>query len=131
VRDSGVSRLDKGLRLPLPAQHAAGVAALWTQLLAPFLAQGDFELVLLLPHAGPHAAASLVVGFAGASPAMLQALFDPQRCDDAFIELQAPVWVDAHLAHDAALRKLDVHLRQDGLSLRQAVASFKACFLGE
>ena len=131
VRASGVSRLDKGLRLPLPAQHASGVAALWMQLLTPFLAHGDFELVLLLPCAQHGGAASLVVGFSGASPAMLQALFDPQRCGDAFIELQAPAWVDAHVAQDAALRKLDAHLRQDGLSLRQALASFKACFLGE
>jgi type VI secretion system protein ImpM len=131
VRRSGVARLDKGLRLPLPSRHAAAVAALWMQLLAPFLAHGDFELVLLLPRAPRDGAASLVLGFAGASPATLQALFDPQRAADAFIELQAPAWVDAQLAHDAALRKLDAYLRQDGLSLRQAVASFKDCFLGE
>lgn len=131
VRASGVSRLDKGLRLPLPAQHASGVATLWTQLLTPFLAHGDFELVLLLPGAQHGGAASLVAGFAGASPTMLQALFDPLRGGDAFIELQAPAWVDAHVAQNAALRKLDAHLRQDGLSLRQAVESFRACFLGE
>lgn len=131
VRRSGVARLAKGLRLPLPDRHAEAVAALWMQLLAPFLAQGGFELVLLLPRAAQPGAASLVVGFAGASPATLQALFDPQRAAEAFIELHAPAWVDAPLARDTALRRLDAQLRQDGLSLRQAVASFKDCFLEE
>lgn len=133
VPDSGLSRLDTGLRLPLPGppRQAAAVAALWTRLIAPFLSQGDFELMLLLPCAGALAEPALLVGFAGASPAMLQALFTPASADDAFIALRAPRWVDGHVAQDAALRRLDAHLRQPTLSLRQAAELFHAAFLEE
>ncbi|NML18798.1 type VI secretion system-associated protein TagF [Azohydromonas caseinilytica] len=132
VPASGVSRLDKGLRLPLPEPGplADAVGALWLELITPFLARGNFELVLLVPRAQPPAAASLVVGFAGPSPTLLQALFDPGRSADAFIELQAPQWIDAHPEMDGAMRKLNVYLHQDALSLQLAVASFKACFHG-
>lgn len=133
VPDSGLSRLDTGLRLPLPGEprQAAAVAALWLRLVAPFVAHGDFELMLLLPCAGALAEPTLLVGFAGASPAMLQALFTPACADDAFITLRAPRWVDGHVAQDAALRRLDAHLRQPTLPLREAADLFRTAFLEE
>ncbi|MDZ5459990.1 type VI secretion system-associated protein TagF [Azohydromonas lata] len=133
VPDSGLSRLDTGLRLPLPGRphQAAAMAALWLRLIARFLARGDFELMLLLPCAGAPAEPTLLVGFAGASPAMLQALFTPASAKDAFITLHAPCWVDGHVVQDAALRRLDAHLRQPTLPLREAADLFSTAFLKE
>lgn len=132
VPGSGRSRLHRSLRLPLPgdAAPAAAVAAWWMQLVAPFLARGDFELLLLWPRAPQPSAASLVLGFDGASPAALQPLFSPGAADESCIELHAPCWVDAALERDPALRRLDAWLRQDALSLRQAAAFFHDCFIG-
>ena len=50
VPASGVSRLDKGLALPLPEDplYAPFVGALWMTLVSPFLARGDFELALFV-----------------------------------------------------------------------------------
>jgi type VI secretion system protein ImpM len=133
VPDSGLSRLDTGLRLPLPAQpwQAAAVAAWWMRLIAPFLARGDVELMLLLPCAGERAEPTLVVGFAGASSAVLHALFTPNTASDAFITLRTPHWVDDQVAQDLALRRLDAYLRQPSLPLCQAADLFHAAFLGE
>ncbi len=133
VSDSGLSRLDTGLRLPLPSQprQAAAVAAWWMRLIVPFLARGDFELMLLLPCAGERAEPTLLVGFAGASSAVLHALFTPDTASNAFITLRTPHWVDDLVAQDPALRRLDAYLRQPSLPLCQAADLFHAAFLGE
>ncbi|WP_198320979.1 type VI secretion system-associated protein TagF [Azohydromonas aeria] len=130
VPGSGRSRLDRSLRLPLPADgpQAAAVAAWWMRLVAPFLARGDFELLLLWPRAPQPSAASLVLGFDGASPAALQPLFSAGAADESCIELHAPRWVDAALEREPALRRFDAWLRQDALSLPQAAAFFDDCF---
>jgi type VI secretion system protein ImpM len=133
VPGSGLSRLGTGLRLPMPGHGllAGSVGAWWMRLITPFLARGDFELVLLVPRTPRREGPSMVLSFAGATPAVLRAWLAPEREPQAFIELQAPQWVDAHLGPDAALRRLDAHLRQDTLPLSQAADFFTARFLGE
>lgn len=132
VPASGVSSLDRGLRLPLPDDplFQALVGGFWLTLVAPFVARGDFELSVHWAHAaasGPH----LSVGFSGASPDALQAMLDRFKDEERHVALVAPDWVDAHLDGGFAMRKLSSYLRQPQLSLAQAVSTFKECFLGE
>jgi type VI secretion system protein ImpM len=133
VPSSGRSRLATGLRLPMPSNGllAGNVGAWWMRLVTPFLARGDFEVLLLLPRTPQGAPPSLVLGFAGATPALLCAWLAPAQAARDFIGLQAPAWVDAHLERDAALRRLDAYLRQHTLPLAQAAEFFNDCFLAE
>ncbi|WP_395703684.1 type VI secretion system-associated protein TagF [Aquabacterium sp.] len=134
VPASGVERLDKGLRLPLPAdaQQQALVAALWLDLAARFLIRGDFEVALFLPQPGSGRPPSLAIGFSGDAPALLHALLDPLVAGEQFIDLHAPEWVDDSADHhDYAVRKLGSYLQQPQLSLAQARSTFNEAFLGE
>ncbi len=133
VPASGVSRLDKGLALPLPDDplYAPFVGAFWMSLVAPFLARGDFELALFVLRRQPGGGSELCIGFAGGSPATLQAIFDVDKRDEAFVEVVAADWADEHADDDYAIKKLSSYLMQPQLSMSQALRTFKECFLGE
>ena len=133
VPASGVSRLDKGLALPLPDDplYAPFVGAFWMSLVAPFLARGDFELALFVLRRQPGGGSELCIGFAGGSPATLQAIFDVDKRDEAFVEVVAADWADEHADDDYAIKKLSSYLMQPQLSMSQAMRTFKECFLGE
>ncbi|MEH3087742.1 MAG: type VI secretion system-associated protein TagF [Xylophilus ampelinus] len=132
VPGSGASTLARGIALPLPDDPLAAplVGAFWTSLVAPFLAGGDFELALFVLRPRPGAGSCLRIGFAGGDPQALQAVFD-HDADAAFVDASEAGWVDAHLEDDHAMRKLATYLAQPRLSLRQAMSTFKECFLGE
>ena len=133
VPASGVSRLDKGLALPLPDDplYAPFVGAFWMSLVAPFLARGDFELALFVLRRQPEGGSELCIGFAGGSPTTLQAVFDVDKRDEAFVEVVAADWADEHADDDYAIKKLSSYLMQPQLSMGQAMKTFKECFLGE
>lgn len=132
VPASGVSSLDRGLSLPLPDDplYSGLVASFWLTLVAPFVARADFELSLHLDRT-EGAGQCLSVGFAGASPSALQAMLDRRQAETLRVSLVAPDWVEAHLEDSFAMKELSSYLRQPQLSLAQAVATFKECFLGE
>jgi type VI secretion system protein ImpM len=133
VPASGASRLEKGLCFPLPEDplYAPLVGALWMTLVAPFLARGDFELAVFVLRAGAAGGATLCIGLAGGAPATLHAIFDPDKREEAFVDVAAADWVDDHLDADYATKKLASYLLQPQLSIGQAVRTFKECFLGE
>ncbi len=133
VPASGVSRIDKGLALPLPEDplYAPLAAAFWMSLVAPFLARGDFELALFVVRRQSGAGAELCIGLAGGAPTTLQAIFDTDRRADAFVEVVDADWVDEHIDDDYAIKKLSSYLMQPQLSASQAMQTFKECFLGE
>jgi len=133
VPASGVSRLDKGLALPLPDDplYAPFVGALWMSLVVPFLVRGDFELALFVLRRQPGVGSELCIGFAGGSPATLQAIFDADKRDEAFVDVVAADWAEEHAAADYAIKKLSSYLMQPQLSMSQAMQTFKECFLGE
>lgn len=133
VPASGVSRIDKGLALPLPDDplYAPLVASFWMSLVTPFLARGDFELALFVVRRKAGAGSELCIGFAGGAPATLQAIFDADKRDEAFVEVVLADWVDEHIDQDYAIKKLSSYLMQAQLSTSQAMQTFKECFLGE
>jgi len=138
VPASGAQRLEKGVRLPLPADALVQpyVATLWIDLAARFLSRGDFEVAMFLPrnqhgNAGDASAPSLAIGFSGDSPALLHALLDPEAARQHFVDLFAPDWVDEAGEQDPAVRKLGSYLQQAQLSLAQARSTFNEAFLGE
>ncbi|HSW04152.1 type VI secretion system-associated protein TagF [Aquabacterium sp.] len=133
VPASGAQRLEKGVRLPLPADplYQPYVATLWIDLAARFLARGDFEVAMFLPRGGAGGAPSLAIGFSGDSPALLHALLDPEAAAAHFVDLFAPDWVDDSAEQDYAVRKLGSYLQQPQLSLAQARSTFNEAFLGE
>ena len=133
VPASGVSRLDKGLALPLPDDplYAPFVGAFWMSLVAPFLSRGDFELALFVLRRQPGGGSALCIGFSGGSPATLQAIFDVDKRDEAFVEVVSADWADEHADDDYAIKKLSSYLSQQQLSMGQAMKTFKECFLGE
>jgi len=135
VPASGNSQLDKGLRLPLPADplYQPYVATLWLELVSRFLQRADFEVAVFAPQqngSGSHPP-SLALGFSGGSPAVLQAALDPQMGDKVFVDLSAAEWAEDHVRDDYAVKKLSSYLQQPQLSLRQAVETFREAFLGE
>lgn len=133
VASSGARRLDKGLLLPLPQDPAwrMPVAALWLELVGGFLTHADFALALCLPQPAAEASAPvLALGFDGASAHTLHALLAPLVARDFFVDACQAEWVEDQIGHDYALHKLSSYLQQDGLSLRQALDTFKEAFLG-
>ena len=133
VPASGANRLEKGLRLPLPADPAlqAYAATWWLDLVGRFLARGDFEVGVFLPRGNGAAPPSLAVGFSGDAPSLLHAALDRAAAEDQFVDLFAPEWVDEPAEQDYAVRKLGSYLQQPPLSLAQARATFNEAFLGE
>lgn len=130
VPASGSQRLEKGLRLPLPADplYQAFMVSWWLELVVRFLSRGDFEVLVLLPQG--QAAPMLSLGFAGGSATALADLLGRQDPDAAFLELVNPAWADDP-GQDYGVKKLRTYLAQQGLSLRQASQTFREAFLGE
>lgn len=133
VLTSGSSHLDKGLRLPLPADplYQPYVATLWLELVSRFLRHGDFELALFVSQGTDATAPTLSMGFSGGSPVVLQAALDPQMGRQVFLDLREAEWADEHVQHDYAVKKLSSYLQQPQLSLKQAQTTFREAFLGE
>lgn len=131
VPASGIQRLDKGLRLPLPADalHQPFMVAWWLELVTGFLLRADFEVLLLLPQG--QAAPCLLVGFAGGSAVALADVLGRPDPDGPFVDLVNPAWADDAGGQDYGLKKLRSYLQQQGLSLRQATHTFREAFLGE
>lgn len=126
-------RIDKGLLLPLPADAAQRdqVAALWLYLVTAFLRNTQTELQLLLGQAeNKHC---LVIGFNGASPRTLLSLVAPSASANANLVLDDPEWIEDHrdMSHDYGVAKLSTYLQQPGLTLEEAVNTFREVFFGE
>ena len=132
VLSSGGQSLEKGLRLPLPADplYRPLVASFWLELVVPFLQRGDFEVALFLPRRAGMAAPTLAIGFSGGSAAHLHAVLDPEAADDVFVDPTPADWVEDQVRQDYAMKKLSSYLEQPQLSLRQAMATFREAFLG-
>lgn len=132
VLASASNELEKGLRLPLPADplYQPLVATFWADLITPFLQRGDLELAIFLPQ-GPNAGLpALTISFAGGSPSSLYALLDPAAGEELFVDLAQSQWVEDFTQDDYAVKKLSSYLQQPQLSLRQAIATFREAFLG-
>lgn len=130
VLAQGVTRLEKGLVLPLPPDPTIRpfVATFWLDLVAPFLRRADFELAIFLVRWDVRPA--LLIGFSGAEPATLHSLFDARQAAQDNVLLADADWAEAHAEQDWGMRKLSTYLREPQLSLRQAVATFREVFLG-
>jgi type VI secretion system protein ImpM len=116
--------------LPLPEDpiHRNLVAAFWMHVIAPFLARADFELALFVTRLDGRPA--LVVGFSGASAQTLRTLIDPQAGLDHLIGFADLEWVEDQVDGDYAVRKLSAWLAQGSLSLKSALDSVAAAFIG-
>ena len=121
--------IDKGLELPLPADplYRPLAAAFWLDIVAAFLARGDFELVVLVRDDQPP---RMIVGFNGADHDTLRAAIDPMAGDEYLIRIEDADWVEDQFAADYALNKLASYVDRDDLSLRSARAIFGETFLG-
>jgi type VI secretion system protein ImpM len=130
VLASGSGRLEKSLVLPLPedAIHRNLVAAFWMHVISPFLARADFELALFVTRLDNRPV--LVVGFSGASAQTLRTLIDPQANLDHLIAFADLDWVEDQVAGDYAVCKLSAWLAQGSLSLKSALDSVGAAFIG-
>lgn len=130
VMSQGPARLTKALRLPLvqDATLRGPVAAFWLSLILGFFQRHDVELGL---HQVSHDGHShLVLGFLGASAATLSVLIDAHTLAGEAVGVEQSEWVDDEVQKDYGLRKLSNYLRDPGLSLSQAVATYQEVFLG-
>ncbi len=130
VMASGASRLDKSLVLPLPRdiQQRYLVAALWMQIISPFLLKADFELTILITRLDNRQV--LIIGFDGASPRTLQATMDPSAGTGHHIGFEDTAWVENAISTDYRLERLSSYLTQPSLQLDTAASHFKEIFLG-
>lgn len=130
VLTSGVTRLDKGLLLPLPDEPFARSMyfGLWMRLITPFLKRTSFEVALFdgvfLGKSG------LAIGFNGASPRTLQSVFDPQICAERNIRIDDAEWVETYLDQHYGLGKFASYLEHHNLSLGMVIETFDETFLG-
>jgi len=127
---SNSRHLERGLTLPLPTDtfYRSLVAAFWLELVAPFLAQADFEVAIFV---GTIASRErLVIGFNGASPRTLHSVLDPQVYAEHNIDIDDPEWIDAHAQNEHGISKLVSYLDQPQLSLRIAIDTFREAFVG-
>ncbi len=130
VMASSSSRLEKSLLLPLPSDpmYRNLVAAFWMHLIAPFLARADFELALFITRIGDKPV--LVLGFSGASAETLSAIMDPVAAAERHITFDELDWVEEQVDDDYAIKKLSTYLSQSTLSLKSALDSVRAAFIG-
>ncbi len=128
VMASSSSRLEKSLLLPLPEDplYRNLVGAFWMHLIAPFLVRGDFELALFMTRIGGKPV--LVLGFSGASAGTLSAIMDPVAAAERHITFDQLDWVEGQVASKHAV--LSAYLGQATLSLRAALESVRATFIG-
>lgn len=130
VMQSGSSHIERGLTLPLPVDpfYRSLVAAFWLELIAPFVAQADFELAIFIGTIAERE--RLIVGFNGASSKTLLSVVDPQTYAAHNIDIDDPEWIDAHAQNDHRISKLVSYLDQPQLSLRVAIDAFREAFIG-
>ena len=132
VMSSGENQLQKGLQLPLPLDPLQRpiVAAFWLELVAPFLSRASFDLALFQQEGSAQTAPALLLGFEGSSGRSLHALLDPEQSAQLYLDVCQAEWVEESVSQNYGLHKLSSYLHQDGLSLRQAVNTFKEVFMG-
>ncbi|WP_407351267.1 type VI secretion system-associated protein TagF [Luteimonas sp. R10] len=125
---SGVT-IDKGLELPLPRDplYRPLVGAFWLDIIAGFIARGDFELAVLVRDEDTP---RMMVGFNGADHQTLRAVLDPQAAGEHLIRIHDAEWVDEHLPTDYGLNKLASYVDRHDLSLKAARRIFGETFLG-
>ncbi|WP_179403120.1 type VI secretion system-associated protein TagF [Burkholderia guangdongensis] len=130
VMQSGSSHIERGLTLPLPVDpfYRSLVAAFWLELIAPFVAQADFELAIFIGAIAERE--RLIIGFNGASAKTLLSVVDPQTYAAHNIDIDDPEWIDAHAQNDHGISKLVSYLDQPQLSLRVAIDAFREAFIG-
>ncbi|KWB96668.1 type VI secretion system-associated protein TagF [Burkholderia ubonensis] len=130
VMQSGSSHIERGLTLPLPVDpfYRSLVAAFWLELIAPFVAQADFELAIFMGSIAERE--RLIIGFNGASAKTLLSVVDPQTYAAHNIDIDDPEWIDAHAQNDQQISKLVSYLDQPQLSLRFAIDAFREAFIG-
>lgn len=130
VMASSSSRLEKSLLLPLPTDpmYRNLVAAFWMHLITPFLARADFELALFITRIADKPV--LILGFSGASSQTLRAIMDPQAGAERHIAFDQLDWVEEQVDDDYAVKKLSTYLNQSNLSLKSALDSLRAAFIG-
>ena len=131
VMASGVRHLDKGIALPLPddPMYRFPVAAMWMDLIAPFLARADFEIAMFIT-AVDHQS-TLVLGFRPTPEVALHSALDSEANERHNIALFNPEWADSEQSSDYDMNKLTTYLAQPGGSLRLARDTFREVFLGE
>lgn len=120
----------RGLCLPLPASPSeqAFVGAWWTGLIADAIAPAGRDWLLIRPAAAEGVAPRLLVELAGATPAALQAAWDPQRLAARYVDLAAPDWAESVAGGDERTRRLAGYLGHGSLSLGLAAASWREAF---
>ncbi|MBI5925224.1 MAG: type VI secretion system-associated protein TagF [Aquabacterium sp.] len=127
----GAAKLSKVLCLPLVSDVAmrGAVASWWLSLIMGFFSRHAVELGLFLTtlDGRPY----LVVGFQGASAATLHAVVDQALLGEQGVNLLDAEWVEDEVDADYGLRKLSNYLRDPGLSLAQALSTYREVFLGE
>jgi type VI secretion system protein ImpM len=130
VMQSGSSHLERGLTLPLPNDpfYRSLVAAFWLELIAPFVAQADFELAIFIGTIAERE--RLIIGFNGASAKTLHSVVDPQSYAAHNIDIDDPEWIDEHAQNDHGISKLVSYLDQPQLSLRVSIDTFREAFTG-
>ena len=128
----GFAGIDKALALPLPGEPArrSAVAAFWLALVTRFAARADVELAVFFAPRLPRP--RMLVGFAGASSALLQGLLDPAAASERVIDVSTAEWVEDWVSEAAGatpgLRKLSGYLLEPALSLKQVMATFREAF---
>lgn len=120
----------RGLSLPLPpaAADQGWVAAWWTGLVADAVATAGHDWLLMRLDGGRGNAPRLLVELAGASPAALQAVWDPQRLAARYVDLAAPDWADEVAGRDERTRRLAGYLAHGSLSLGLAATAWREAF---
>lgn len=130
VMASAVSRLDKGLTLPLPENPSgeALVASLWLDFIARFLRRADFELTVFIGTV--QGRRRLIIGFNGLSAKSLQSVLHPQAYAEHNIDIDNAEWVEDSVHSNYALYKLVSYLEQPQLPLEVVLGAFREVFLG-
>jgi type VI secretion system protein ImpM len=126
----GASKLSKVLCLPLVADASlkGPVASYWLSLVMGFFVRHQVEIGLFIANLSgrPH----MVLGFQGASAATLHAVIDPALLEEQGVNLLESDWIEEEVDADYGLRKLSNYLRDPGLSLAQALSTYREVFLG-
>lgn len=130
VMASAVSRLDKGLSLPLPMDPGseALVASLWLDFVSRFVQRADFELAVFIGEVQDRR--RLVIGFNGLSAKSLQSVFHPQVYVEHNIDIDNAEWVEDSIHSNYALYKLVSYLEQPQLPLEVVLGAFREVFIG-
>jgi type VI secretion system protein ImpM len=130
VLTSAASHLEKGLTLPLPRDPVLQplVASYWLDLIAPFFAHADFELMMFISSMGGQP--RLIIGFNGMSPRSLQAVLHPQVYAEQNIQIDNPEWVQESIHSSHTIYKFVSYLDQPQLPLGIIQGAFREAFGG-